>query len=781
MNSVDHQELARLQALTESNLLDTPSSPVLNTLLKIAKETFSVNIAAVSLIDKKRQWFKAKVGINICETAREISFCDHTIKQDIAMIVEDTKLSEVFIDNPLVTDYPHIRFYSGIPIRSSTGHKLGAFCLIHNEPKIFSKEDVALQAKFARLVEIELDNLSHTHNVNSPTAEQVNKAVFRAQHVFLDTDNEKLTFNILLNDLLELSESDFGYIGEVKYSADESSERQYLEMKSVCEITSNDEINVPYNNADKNALNLRDIEDLLGFSFTSGENLIINDFSAVADTKAPALKDIMVTSYCAIPIRSKNTIIGQIGLANRKKCYSKAFINTIEAITYTVGVLIERSKLLQEKQNDTRRLYNAAHIDETSGLPNRRSLSDYLDTIVSGSNGPSTFSICFLDLDGFKLINDTYGHHDGDKLLSIIGEKLKQVTRKEDFVARISGDEFVVVLHHASVEIYQRILEAINTPFQLERGIVKVSASMGIAKYPDDGSDMDQLLRYADQAMYIAKHKGKNQAVHFNVNLYREEQRKSEAMTEVAQALINNEIKPYFQPKFSVTSKQILGFEILSRWAHKEKGILSPAFFLPSIQETHVQVAFDEFIFTLVPDLLDNLHKLDAQFTLNINVSPEYFNSEDFLSRIEKIACEHPNKVSYLILEIVESTALGDLDSAVERLHYCKKLGYRISLDDFGTSFSSLTYFRSLPADEVKIDRTFIADILTDPQDVAITKAIINMAAAFCRNVVAEGVESEEQLALLKEMGCQTAQGYLVAKPMPFDEIENFLTQQQEI
>jgi|GEM_PF-4274051 len=781
MNSVDHQELARLQALAESNLLDTPSSPVLNTLLKIAKETFSVNIAAVSLIDKRRQWFKAKVGINICETAREISFCDHTIKQDIAMIVEDTKLSEVFIDNPLVTGYPHIRFYSGIPIRSSTGHKLGAFCLIHNEPKIFSKEDVALQAKFARLVEIELDNLSRTHTVNFPTAEQVNKAVFKAQHVFLDTDNEKLTFNILLNDLLELSESDFGYIGEIKHSADESSERQYLEMKSVCEITSNDEINVPPNNADKNALNLRDIEDLLGFSFTSGENLIINDFSAVADTKAPALKDIMVTSYCAIPIRSKNTIIGQIGLANRKKGYSKAFINTIEAITYTVGVLIERSKLLQEKQNYTRRLYNAAHIDETSGLPNRRSLSDYLDTIVSGSNGLSTFSICFLDLDGFKLINDTYGHHDGDKLLSIIGEKLEQVTRKEDFVARISGDEFVVVLHHASVEIYQRILEAINTPFQLDRGIVKVSASMGIAKYPDDGSDMDQLLRYADQAMYIAKHKGKNQAVHFNVNLYREEQRKSEAMAEVAQALINNEIKPYFQPKFSVTNKQILGFELLSRWAHKEKGILSPAFFLPSIQETHVQVAFDEFIFTLVPHLLDNLHKLDARFTLNINVSPEYFNSEDFLSRIEKIACEHPNKVSYLILEIVESTALGDLDSAVERLHYCKKLGYRISLDDFGTSFSSLTYFRSLPADEVKIDRTFIADILTDPQDVAITKAIINMAAAFCRNVVAEGVESEEQLALLKEMGCQTAQGYLVAKPMPFDEIENFLTQQQEI
>lgn len=775
MNSVDHNESARLEALTQSNLLDTPSSPVLNTLLKIAKETFSVNIAAVSLIDKKRQWFKAKIGINICEIAREISFCDHTIRQDAAMIVEDTKLSDVFIDNPLVTGYPHIRFYSGIPIRSALGHKLGAFCLIHDEPKIFSEKDIALQTKFARLVEIELDNLSHFHDVDYPTAEQVNKAVFKAQHVFLDTDNDQLTFNILLNDLLELTESDFGYISEVKNGTDESPEHQYLQMKSVCDIPSSDRINAPDNNNEKNTSNLFDIERVLGFSFTSGENLILNDFSAVADA------NIMLTSYCAIPIRSRNTIIAQIGLANRKKGYSDAFIKTIEAITYTIGVLIERSNLLQERQNYTRRLYDAAHIDETSGLPNRRSLSDYLDTIVSGSNGPSTFSLCFLDLDGFKLINDTYGHHDGDKLLAIIGEKLEQVTRKEDFVSRISGDEFVVVLHHASAEIYQRILEAINTPFQLDRGIVKVSASMGIAKYPDDGSDMDQLLRYADQAMYIAKHKGKNQAVHFNVNLYREEQRKSEAMSEVAQALVNNEIKPYLQPKFSVMSKQVLGFELLSRWAHKEQGILAPAHFLPSIQETHVQVAFDEYIFTLVPDLLDKMHKLDAQFTLNINVSPEYFNSEDFLRRIEKIAREHPNKVPYLILEIVESTALGDLDSAVERLHYCKNLGYRISLDDFGTSFSSLTYFRSLPADEVKIDRLFIADILIDPQDVAITKAIISMAAAFSRNVVAEGVENEEQLALLQELGCQTAQGYLVAKAMPFEEIEKFLAQQKGI
>ncbi len=774
MSQIEHNESARLNVLYNSKLLDTPSSIVLNTLLKMAQKIFGVNIVLVTLVDEKRQWFKAKVGLDISETPRDISFCTHTIEQDMPMIIADTVLDERFVNNPLVTEYPNIRFYSGVPIHSSAGYKLGSFCLIHDTPKLLSEEQIELQIKFAKLVELELISLSLSVTTDQPSANQVNHSVLKAQHVFLDTDDEHLTFKTLLDDLLALTESSFGYIAEVKYRNSENERHQFLKMKSITNIAWNKQTNERYKQYENDGLEFHDLDNLLGVSLTSGKNTIVNDFKGDTRVKGLPKGHPDIVNYCAIPIRSGNTVIGQIGLANREKDYSEDFISAIEAITLTVGVLIERARLLLERETYTRKLFDAAHVDEITGLPNRRSLSKYLESLINHHGTSDTFVICFFDLDGFKLVNDSHGHSQGDKLLALVAKRLEGMIRNDDFIARVSGDEFVIVLRQANSDIYQRILNAINRPFQLSHGSVKVSASMGVSRYPDDSKDIGQLLRYADQAMYIAKHTGKNQVIQFDASLHRERQRKTEVIQAVITALKNDDIKPYLQPKFAVTDKRILGFELLSRWQHKEKGVLTPDSFLPDIQETHAQVIFDDYMFDQVPDILSQLHDIDDQFTLNINVSSEYFNSQEFILRIEKLAMELPEKVSFLILEIVESTALGELESAIERLNYCKRLGYLISLDDFGTSFSSLTYFRTLPADEVKIDRSFIADILSDPHDVAIIKAIISMATAFSRTVVAEGVESEAQLELLKSFGCQSAQGFFFAKPMPIAELADF-------
>lgn len=776
-----------LQVLSQESFLEVSSWEQLNTLFSLIKDTIDISSVVFFLQNKNQQWFIHKTGqaifleesgdedlLDIVNEINEVLTIDDMHQINFSNNVQKTHLAISALNN---TNYP-IQFFSYMPICVSSNYLKAGCCLINNSAKNLSSHAISLLAKLKKLVELELSSLATSLDLTSPTASEVNRSILKAHHVFLNTDNERLTFNILLDELLALTQTSFAYIGELKNRIEDGVNKPYLRMKSISNIAWNKETRKLYEEHKKTALEFRNLDNLLGVSLRSGNALIVNDFVNDCRIKGLPIGHPGIDNYCAIPILSGNDVIGQIGLANRQGGFSDSFIQAIEAITYTVGVLIERARLIQESENYTRKLDEAAHLDETSGLPNRRSLSKFLDTIISNCTENESFVVCFLDLDGFKLINDSYGHQQGDELLALVAKRLQQMVRKEDFVARISGDEFVVVLRETNQGIYQRILEAISQPFQLEVGSISISASMGLAKFPDDGTDRDQLLRFSDQAMYLAKHSGKNQVLQFDANMHKEQQRKTKVMEEVLCALKNDEFEAYLQAKFVVKNKTILGFELLSRWQHKEKGLLLPAEFLPDICDTHVQIAFDNSVFERVPNIIKALHALNKQFTLNVNVSPEYFNSQFFIKSIENLAKNYPNKVPFIVLEIVESTALGDLDKAVERLKYCNKLGFHISLDDFGTSFSSLTYFRRLPANEVKIDKSFINDILTNEQDLAIVKAIVSMAKAFSRTIVAEGVESDTQLSLLEKLGCETAQGNVFSPAMSLTDAIKFVKQQ---
>jgi diguanylate cyclase (GGDEF)-like protein len=765
-----NKETLRLKALHESKLLDSPSSNALHTLLALAKRLFDVKIVAISLVDENRQWFKAQIGLDVQETSREISFCTHTINQEKPLIVNDATKNTLFADNPLVTGSPFIRFYSGISLSSSVGYKLGSFCLIDDTPRHFSAEDIALQRKLSNLIETELNRLSSLPFVESPSAGEINQSVLKVMHLFLETDDHSLAFEVMLDELITLTESGFGFIGEVR----QSDSHQYLKMRAISDIAWNQETRERFESSKEDGLEFHDLDNLLGEPLRTLEPVISDDFANDKRVGGLPHGHPSIYKYCGIPIISADKVIGIIGLANRQQGYSEGFVNTITSFTLTIAMLIQRDRVFKERALHNQKLFEAAHLDEITQLPNRRSLGAYVDKLIENDEHTNTFALCFLDIDGFKKVNDSFGHEFGDKVLQSVASRLQKAIPKGDFVARISGDEFVIIFHQPHQENFDLVIASLEVPFFCEMHPVELSASAGIAMFPKDGTDIDTLLRHADHAMYQAKREGKNRFAMFDVNLHIKYQQQAQAAKAVIDALDKHEIVPYLQPKFSLHDKTILGFEVLSRWAHPERGLLAPGLFLPEIQETQAQILHDDYMFARALDLLPQVHKINKHFTLNINISSEYFNSALFVDRVQSVADIEPNITQFFVLEIVESTALGELNTAIERLNLCKSLGYTISLDDFGTSYSSLTYFRALPVDEIKIDKSFIDDILTDPYDLSIVIAIITMATAFSRDVVAEGVETQEQFDLLKQIGCQSAQGYLFAKPMPLDEIQEF-------
>lgn len=773
MDSVSTNETNRLNALQQSGLLELSPSRLLMTLLEVAKRTFGVDIVTVTLVDEERQKFLARIGLEPSETPRDVSFCTHTIQQNTPLIVTDAKRHSAFKDNPLVNGYPYIRFYSGVPIRSASGYKIGTFCLIDQSPKSLEEHDVELQIKIAALVEHELKRMSQLSFDEGPDPERINLSVLRAQNIFLETNSERQTFDLLLSDLLALTESSFGFIAEVKFRDCRTSSQPYLKMKSISNIAWDESSRALYDDYQAQGLEFDNLDNLLGAPLREKRTVIVDEVATDKRAGGTPAGHPDIKNYCAIPIMSQNQVIGLIGLANRPSGYTQDFVASLEAMTLSVGVLIERSHMLAEREQHSQRLFNAAHIDDVTSLPNRRSLNLRIEQIINNANDAS-FALCFIDIDGFKSVNDRLGHEQADQVLAALGKRLQQQVHEQDFVARISGDEFVIIMLKPSVAEYQRILSVIQQPLTVHNSQLSLSASMGVARYPEDGHEPDQLLRYADQAMYLAKQNGKNRYHQFDLALYHEKLRRTQLIEAVAEAIQLEQVQPFLQPKMDIASQQLIGFEVLSRWQHPQRGLLVPQQFIDELTGSKTLVALDDYMLQQAVPLLDALQQRHGKVSLNVNVSPEYFNSDEFITRLEQLSSQAPDKVPLIVLEIVESTPLGDLESAVTRLRYCQTLGFKTSLDDFGTNFSSLTYFKALPVDEVKIDRSFIADLLHDANAEVIVSVIIQLATAFSRTVVAEGIETEQQMQTLKALGCGYAQGYLYGRPMPLQQALEF-------
>lgn len=426
-------------------------------------------------------------------------------------------------------------------------------------------------------------------------------------------------------------------------------------------------------------------------------------------------------------------------------------------------------------KNHARELDRAANYDDLTGLPNRQLLEDRLRTACNHADRQHrSLSVCYLDLDGFKAINDRLGHPAGDQTLQTLSERLTRTLRSGDTVARIGGDEFVLLLqgddsHDAA---YQRILAAVGEPVMLGDVSVKLTASLGITRYPEDGADAEGLIRHADQAMYSAKEKGRNQYHFFDPWLDAHRRNRRNQLMEITQALEDQEFELFFQPQIRIADCRLMGFEALIRRNHPERGLVSPGEFLPIVENSHLEVPLGQWVLKEAVHQMNAWREAGEDLAVSINISAQHLMDRSLVDYLESYLHCHPEvNPRQITLEVLESTALEDTKRASNILARCRTLGLQVALDDFGTGFSSLTYLRTLPVDIIKIDQSFVRNMLNDAGDRAIVESVIFLAQRFSYPVLAEGVETVEQAQTLQRMGCDYAQGYGFGRPMPAGEV----------
>jgi diguanylate cyclase (GGDEF)-like protein/PAS domain S-box-containing protein len=442
-------------------------------------------------------------------------------------------------------------------------------------------------------------------------------------------------------------------------------------------------------------------------------------------------------------------------------------------VTHYLSVV---SDVTDREQAQEALAHRATH-DELTGLPNRRMIVERIDSLVEGLQTPCALSVLFIDLDHFKLINDTLGHAAGDRFLQIVSQRLSTSVPDADMVGRFGGDEFVVVLHdhpdgRAARDASSRILGILTEPLESDDRLHYLTPSIGYAIAPEAGRDADTLLKHADMAMYEAKRRGRNSAMAWHPRFEIEVSERLHLVSRLRDALARDEFQLHFQLQFDAEDGEPVGVEALLRWRHPQRGLLKPDTFITAAEQSGVIVAIGDWVLREAARTHARLVAAGwPELPISVNVSAAQFLHGELADYIDRIVTEFALPPLALELELTESVVLEDPAAAIATMQRLRARGVAIAIDDFGTGYSSLGYLRELPADKLKLDRAFVADLGREPKATAICALVIRIAQSLGLRVVAEGVESAEQLDWLKRQGCDQVQGFLLAHPVPFDDL----------
>ncbi len=419
------------------------------------------------------------------------------------------------------------------------------------------------------------------------------------------------------------------------------------------------------------------------------------------------------------------------------------------------------------------------HFDALTGMPNQQLLPRLLqDSLRQAWQRGGRLTVCSLDIDHFKDVNDRLGRETGDLALATFAQRLRHRLEGDDILARVGGDEFVLLLHHGGDARLDELLEAIREPLPLGERSLPLTASLGVTRYPDDDAADDILLRHATQAMYRAKRQGRNAFHVFDPSLDRELQVRQEHRRRFARAIDDQELRLHYQPQVDMSSGRVIGLEALVRWAHPVEGLLSPGQFLSSIEGTRLETTLGEWVIDQALAQLSAWQARGLHLPVHVNISPSHLLDEDFAARLDALLARHPEvPPGQLKLEVLETAAMHDIDAAQEVMERCRALGIEFALDDFGTGFSSLTNLRRLPVDLIKIDKSFVGAMLDDADDRAIVESVVYLVRRFGRPLLAEGVETLAHARALMALGCPLAQGYGIARPMPAEALPAWLVE----
>lgn len=489
--------------------------------------------------------------------------------------------------------------------------------------------------------------------------------------------------------------------------------------------------------------------------------------------------EIMTTDPVIVDINTSIDDLANITISAGMRHMANGFI-IVDSSAY-VGMATGHKLLEEITQRKQQDLYFLAHYDQLTGVPNRLLFKDrLLQACQNAKRTHKPFALIFVDLDRFKQVNDTLGHSFGDQLLINFAHRLTSCVRESDTVARMGGDEFVVILQnlteagHAEI-VTLTLIDAIRQPMQIYDHEIQITASLGVALYPLHDDTVDGLIRKADAAMYEVKEKGRNGYVIYSEVYDHCLIERNSLETDLRMALNNHELSLFYQPQIQLSSNQVSGVEALLRWRHPKRGLISPATFVPIAEESGLIVSIGEWV--LLEACRQHAEWVKQglpHLRIAINVSAIQFRQKDYCERVKKIIENTGIDPKYIELELTESVVMSNPLQAVTLLNELRSLGIKLAIDDFGTGHSSLSYLTRFPIDKIKIDQSFIRNIQDIPTNAAIVRAIIAMGGSLGLEMIAEGVETIDELECIKNHHCQEVQGYHFSRPIPADEFKNW-------
>lgn len=731
-------EATRLATLRGLSILDTPPEPRFDCITRFAARLFDVPIALITLVDTERQWFKSRHGLNVSETPRAISFCAHAMLGQDIMVVSDARLDERFADNPVVTGPLHVRFYAGCPLVALNGSRLGTFCIIDYQPRQLSEADLQALSDLACWAQ---------HELNGTTLNQA----------FLLLQQNVIQFEDFLDSASDLIQSvtpqgNFVYVNQAWREILGYEDLRGLSLWDIIRPDRLDE----YKNVFERAMAGEKIDNIETVFITKqGDNVSVSGSvnCRFKDGKPHAIRSI--------------------------------FRNVTEQKRAEEGLRTAYTQLEQRVRERTAALeYQASH-DPLTDLPNRAFFYTALQqAILIGRRESKPFALLLMDLNRFKDVNDTLGHHKGDLLLQMVGTRLRTTLRESDTIARLGGDEFAMLLPGASeaeaIMLSQKILTALQTPILIEDNSVEIGASLGIVLYPQQGDMVDVLMQRADVAMYTAKQENLGYAV-YAPHYDRHRTHHLTFSSELRHAVEHDLMVVHYQPKLDMRTGAATGMEALVRWQHPRRGLILPDQFISAAERTGLIVPLALSVLRSALTQCQAWRQSGIKISVAVNLSARTLHDRQFIEQIRQMPQSLQIEPCCLELEITEGVIMSDPLRAARILASLRDMGIKISIDDFGTGYSSLGQLKKLPVDAIKIDRSFIVNMMDDADSAAIVRLIIDLAHNLGLKVVAEGVESAaiwNKLALLE---CDSAQGYYIQPPLPSAEISTWLKASTEI
>jgi len=829
-------EAERLAALTDLAILDTPPEREFDALVRLAASALGTASAAVSLVDADRQWFKARHGIPFPETPRDISFCTHAVAERAILVVPDALLDARFSANPLVTGPGGIRFYAGVPLILGSGDCIGTLCVFDPVPRreLTASHEAVLTDLSKLIIElIETRRQRRMGEIAANVVQATSDAVIAVdQHGIIihwnasaermfgrsRADAEGQNVSMIVPERFALAHSN----GFFRAAAGDSIGLVGSWVELVAARSDGEEFPVELSLARWGeggsdhgfAAIVRDIsqrkalerERSYSMAFL---NSVVTNLPAMLFVKDSETRQYVTVNRAAELVigRDASSMVGQtdrtlfpeygggyeerdsaaVAAAGKPHVFESAFIRddgkavhlrTTRSLIdgpdrpnqYILGVAED----VTEARHAEAQILRLAHYDPLTGLLNRATFTDRLHRLLKTGEH---FAMLSIDLDRFKAVNDQYGHPIGDAVLVEVGDRLRGLVRAGDWVARVGGDEFMVVLKGQALRkeaegVAQRIVAAMARPVPAGRHVAHLGASVGVVMLPNDGATSEQARENVDLALYRAKAEGRSTVCFFDADMDATARDRRTLEKDLRQAVADDAITLAYQPILSAATGRITSAEALARWVHPTRGPIPPDLFIALAEDSD-----------LIDDLGERLLRracLDAQtwpedVRIAVNLSPLQFVSGKLPQTVRAALEISKLEPGRLQLEVTESLVIRDVERTFDQLEQLRGLGIQVLIDDFGVGYSSLSYFQRFRFDKVKIDKSFIDAITASHAARAIIQSVVGLGMQLDMGIVAEGVESEEQMRLLVEMGCTHLQGYLFSKPMPLHEFQEKL------